>query len=207
MSLADRFFRRGNRRTGQVELDLNALRRWFTAGATRLAGKAIDPDLVRAQLADHCRDTGVEPVLPEGFTTRAEGLDDEGWRRLALAVSALELPPVRAAVVALRAARPAGDLLAEALTDLARETPLLTFDLLRQSAFRVEEFARQFVAQLGAAVQGETAAQSLARLERLDYARLLAEAERAKVSAKERMEYLRKLQEDQEASRPRRGKW
>src|SRR5208283_4064709 len=94
----------------------------------------------------------------------------------------------------------------EAFVGLALATPLLTMTLLRQSPLRVEEFARHFLARLGTAVSGETAAQSRERLERLDYGRLLAEAERAKVSAEERMEYLRQLQEDQ-ARRARRGKW
>jgi hypothetical protein len=83
----------------------------------------------------------------------------------------------------------------------------LTLELLRQGPLRVEEFARHFLARLGAAVAGETPAQSRLRLQRLDYAQLLAEAERDKVSAAERMDYLRRLQEQQEQRLARRGKW
>jgi Flp pilus assembly protein TadD len=84
---------------------------------------------------------------------------------------------------------------------------MLTLELLRQSSLRVEEFARHFLARLEAAVASETVAQSRARLQRLDYAQLLAEAERAKVSAEERVAYLRKLQQKQEQLLSRRGKW
>jgi hypothetical protein len=97
--------------------------------------------------------------------------------------------------------------LEEAFVGLARSTPLLTMELLRQGQLRVEEFARHFLARLGAQVAGETAAQSRERLERLDYEGLLAEAERARDSAEGRMDYLRRLQEEQDRRRPRRGKW
>jgi hypothetical protein len=93
-----------------------------------------------------------------------------------------------------------------AFVGLARELPLLTMELLRQSELRIEEFARNFIARLGATVAGETPQQSRDRLHRLDYARLLEEAEQAKVSAEERMEYIRKLQEEQD-KKTRRGKW
>jgi hypothetical protein len=47
----------------------------------------------------------------------------------------------------------------------------------------------------------------MAALDRLDYARLLNEAERARESAKERTEYLRKLQEKADRMLAPRGKW
>jgi hypothetical protein len=83
----------------------------------------------------------------------------------------------------------------------------LTLGLLGQSGLRVEELGRRLLAALGACVRGETAQASRNRLERLDYERLLAEAERAKQAAASRLEELRELQDRQEQSRPRRGKW
>jgi hypothetical protein len=211
MSIADHFFgpkrKKGVKPPPPPELELSGLRLWFTQGVARYAGKAIEPALVRAQLADHCRDAGLAPLLPEDFAERAHGLDAEAWRRLALAVYALDLPEVRSALKTVAGPSRLGEVLDSAFFGLARELPLLTLDLLQQSPLRIEEITRQFVARLGAAVQGETEMQSQQRLIRLDYARLLEQAERAKVSAEERVEYLRKLQEEQERSRPRRGKW
>ena len=71
----------------------------------------------------------------------------------------------------------------------------------------MEELARKFLASLGAAVKGEKPALSRQRLERLDYGRLLEETERARQAAEERVARLRQLQDEQENSRPRRGKW
>jgi hypothetical protein len=206
MSIIDLFFRRLRQRPGRAEVDLAALRAGLTDGAARLAGKEVEMDLVRAQGADHCRDLGLVPALPEDFDRRTQTLDAEGRRRLALLVGALELHVLRGVLKGLYAGQEGGQLV-EALVEVVEGTPLLTLDLLRQSAFRIEELARLLLVRLGAAVQGEDHNQSRLRLLRLDYARLLAEAEKAKVSAEERMEYLRKLQEEQEARRPRRGKW
>ena len=64
MSLADRFFRKARGPSGTVELDLDLLRARFAEGSTRYAGRAVDPDLVRARLADCCRDLGLLPLLP-----------------------------------------------------------------------------------------------------------------------------------------------
>ena len=204
MSLTDRFFRRKDR---LPELDLAQLQTTLTGAAPRYVGQSIEQDLLRARLADGCRDAGQTPLAPEEFDALADGLDEEAWRRLALLVEVLGLETVRAALPLLAEARALRGLVGTALTGLARETPLLTLELLRQSPLRVEELARRFIALLGGSVLGETQKVSHARLERLDYGRLLAEAERAKKAAAERVEHLRKLQDEQEARRPGRGKW
>lgn len=206
MSIIDRFFGKLRQRSARVTFNLPVLRASLTGGAARLAGKSIDRDLVRAHCGDQCRDLGLVPPLPEEFDRRTHALDEETWRRLALLVGTLELPLLREALKKLAAGQD-GEQLVEALVEVVENTPLLTLDLLRQSAFRIEELARLFLVRIGAAVQGENDNQSRLRLLRLDYARLLAEAEKAKVSAEDRMEYLRRLQEEQEANRPRRGKW
>jgi hypothetical protein len=117
------------------------------------------------------------------------------------------LPDVVESAGVLRGERPVGDWLEAGFFAPARELHLLTMELLSQSALRVEEFARQFVHRAGGVVRGETEEQSRQQLHRLDYARLLAQAERARNSAEERLEVVRQLQEQQEARRPRRGKW
>jgi hypothetical protein len=204
MSFSDRLFRR---KGGTPQLELAGLQAGLADAVVRYAGRPVEPDLARAQFADHCRDAGLEPLLPEEFDVLTAGLDEEAWRRLAMLIGSLGLAGVRPALPALAARRPLAELAAVGFTGVARETPLLTLELLRQSPLRVEELARRFVAGLGAMVRGETAEVSRQRLDRLDYGRLLAEAELAKQAAADRMEQLRRLQEEQEANRPRRGKW
>ena len=235
MALVDRLFGRG--RPAQPEVDLPGLQARLAGLVTRWAGRPPDPDLVRARLADGLRDAGLRPPTPDEFDALARGLDDEGWRRLAVLAGALDQEDVRAALPELAKNRPPADLLAlgfagaldpeDARTGLqelakvrppadlltlgfvgvARTTPLLTLDLLARGPLRVEELARRLLAGLGLAVRGETARASRERLERLDYGRLLAEAERAREAAAERMEKLHKLQDEQEQNRARRGKW
>lgn len=146
-------------------------------------------------------------MSPDAFDKLTADLDAEAWRRLALAVGILDVPMVRDALPNLVEEGDVARQVKDAFVGLARATSLLTMELLRQGPFRVEEFARHFLARLGATVAGETIPQSRDRLERLDYARLLAESDRAKVSAEDRMEYLRKLQQEQDKRRPGRGKW
>jgi hypothetical protein len=201
MAILDRLF---GRKGDVPALDLTALRAHLAEALARSAGRRAEPDLVRARLADGCRDAGVPPLLPREFDALADGLDDDAWGRLALLAGTLELDEVRAVLAA--ADRPP-QLLETAFVGLARSSQLLTPELLRQSPLRVEELARRFIALLGAAVRGESEAESRRRLERLDYGRLLAEAERAKQAAADRVEKLRKLQDEQEQNRPRRGKW
>lgn len=201
MSLTDRLFGR----SAAAKLDLGPLQAKLTA-AVRAAAEP-DAALTRARLADHLRDAGLVPILPDEFDRAIESFDVESERRLTVLVAALELEPVRGAIVNAAAPASAGQLVSTALVELVRETPLLTLDVLTQSEQRVEELARRFVATLRANVAGETAEESKRRLHKLDYGRLLAEAEKAKEAAAERAERLRLLQEQQEQRRGRRGKW
>jgi hypothetical protein len=64
------------------------------------------------------------------------------------------------------------------------------------------------LAAFGIAIAGETAAQSAGALQRLDYERLLAQAEQARQAAEGRLAQLQQAQdEDDRARSPRRGKW
>ena len=118
----------------------------------------------------------------------------------------LDLEPCRKVLPQLPAGRAASELVA-AFTRLTRDTALLTIEVLGQSDLRVEELTRRLIAELGATVAGESAEESRKKLHRLDYGRLLAEAEQAKLAATERTERLKQLQDEQEQSRTRRGKW
>jgi hypothetical protein len=96
----------------------------------------------------------------------------------------------------------------EAMIGVVRGKQLLTMAVLRASPLRVEELARAWLGGLGIAIAGETAAQSTAALSRLDYERLLAQAEQARLAAVGRMNQLKQAQdEDDKAREPRRGKW
>ena len=198
MSLSERLFGRSS----VVKLDLPAIRA-KVATAVR-DGLTADPLLTRARLADALRDAGCVPPLPEETETAVAGLDAEAVGRLAAAVTVLELDQVRNALTKLLVGRSPSELVAM-LASVARDTPLLTSEVLQQSDLRVEELARRLVAGLGAAVAGETPGQSRQRLDRIDYGRLLSEAEQAKAAAAERVEELRRLQEEQERG-ARRGK-
>jgi formiminoglutamate deiminase len=105
------------------------------------------------RVADGCRDAGMTPVLPEEFDAAATGLDGDGLSRLAVLIAVLDLAPLRAALPQLPAGRSAAELVA-AFAGLARDTPLLTIEVLGQSELRVEELARRLVAALGADPHG-----------------------------------------------------
>lgn len=199
----------------EASIDLDALVEALSFQLYTVTAEAADPDVVRARIADVYRDIEVAPMDPLEFEAHAAGLDEAAWRRMALLAGAAEgdealgeaLGEALAAGAARAASEGAADQVKRGFIDLARDTPLLTMELLAASSLRVEELARRFIAAVGAAVEDETPEASQAALVRLDYGRLLAEAERAKMSAEQRMEYLRKLQEEHEAARPRRGKW
>ena len=190
----------------EAEWDLTLITREIRLLVSALVTKAIEPMLVQARFADHYRNLQLEPVLPQQFDACVHGLDGEGWRRLALAVGLLDHPEIRGVLKSLVAKTPVLEQFEGGFAELAKNTDALTLGLIAQSEVRAEEFARHFAAYLGVAWQGESPEQSQARLTQLDYKRLLAEAEQAKEQAKERMEYLRKKQQEDSARRRPRGK-
>jgi hypothetical protein len=200
VSLTNRLFGR----SAEAKLDLAAVQAKL-AQAVR-ACTASDLDLCRARLADQCRTANLLPVLPEEFDRAAARLDAEAQRRLFVLVALLDLDPVRGVVAQLAGTWPIYQIVSVVFTGLAEDTPLLTLEVLGQSEQRVEELARRFLASIRAGVMGESADESKARLHKLDYGRLLDEADKARTAAAERAERLRQLQERQER-RGRRGKW
>jgi hypothetical protein len=189
------------------EVDLAELSAHFARVSPTLESKKIEPELMRARLADRLRDVDVDPLAPEFFSQHTRDLDAEAWRRLALALSALDLPNVRDAQRAALTSLITEDHARLAFFDFARQANLLTLELLRQSPLRLEEFTRRWIFCLGASIKGENTRESAQKLERLDYGRLLSEAERAKKAADERADYLRKLQEEQDKKLAPRGKF
>jgi hypothetical protein len=167
----------------------------------------VEAALLRAQFADRCRDADIAPVEAVAFAAAVRELDAEGWRRLAALVSLWDQPELGPLVAASVRQRGAGPAFALVLA-VVRSKRLLTMEVLRMSALRVEELTRAGLAALGIAIDGETTAQSAIALARLDYERLLAQAEQARKAAEARMQQLEKAQDDDDRARaPRRGKW
>jgi hypothetical protein len=207
MSIIDRFFKSQKSGDERIEFFLPNLMRVFYQEASNLDGRAIDTDLLRARIADGYRDAGLEPIAPEEFSKLISDLNQDELRRMALASNAFELDFITEALPRLLSGSSISQQIKNGFVEFSRTIPLLTMELIRNSPLRAEEFARFFVMAMGASVMGETEEQSRTRLNRINYARLCAEAERAKLSAEERVEYLRKLQEEQEKKFAPRGKW
>lgn len=209
MKLLDRLFGKPAKEVPPADLGiaLAPLLEEITTLLDEIAGEAIDPDVVRARLADTLRDHDVEPVDPAELDAVAAALDEGAWMRLELLTRAAsrgalgDYLPARVGMLGASLTVRLGFL------SVAVGAPLLTLELLRQSGLRREELARGWLASLGVPVAGEAPEASRDALARLDYGRLLADVDSARKSAEERMAYLKKLQDEHDASLPRRGKW
>lgn len=183
---------------------INALGAAMMASLNAMEKSVVDLDLIRARLADFCRDHELQPLEPDEFMRDARSLDVESQKRFALAVAGLDDAATRKAFGRIAQSSAAGAM--SLLLEFAREHNLLTIELIIESPLRREELVRHFIARLGSPVAGETESDAKDRLRRLDYRMLLQEAERAKLSAEERLAYLKKLQEQQESKLGRRSK-
>ncbi|MDC0744370.1 hypothetical protein [Polyangium mundeleinium] len=166
-----------------VPLDLAQILAALGQVLAEIEPAALDVDVARAKLADLCRDLAIEPVDPLELDPLAAGLDRSAIERLALLVLVLErrgIPEPALKRIFEGRARTAAR---EGIFDVARGSGLVTLDLLRGSPLRREELARRLILGLGASVAGESLAEARAALERLDYGRLMAEAERARRAA------------------------
>jgi hypothetical protein len=193
--------------SGVPALDLSVLIASLSANLAALERAVIRPPLLLARLSDRLRDEGVDPPEPGNVNAWVSRMDAHGWRRLALLVAALDVDAVRALLAPLARRDGVERVVRVGILDAAVEASLLTLVLLRESNVRLEELARRWMAALGVAIAGETPAVSGERLRRVDYARLLREAERAKAAAEDRMAELRKQQELAEQMRAGRSKW
>lgn len=188
-----------------LELPVDAVIARFEQAIPRLAAGPVRAPLVRARLADAIRLGFLPPPLPSELDVACAALDDQGWRRLALFVDALEERAVHEAFLRAATVEEALDAwVRDAFLQLAGQRPLHTLELLSRSEHRREELARTWLLRMGVAIAGETVEESLERLDRLDYARVLSDLEQAKAGAEERAAYVRKLQEKaDELLRPR----
>jgi hypothetical protein len=188
----------------QITVSLDLLEEYYQDYVTEKGQQDVDIELIHARLADHFRDLELNFIAPLDFHNLIEDMNQEARQRLALAVEGLDHDELKKA---LGVKTNGIKTIKHCFVNFAKDMDLLTMELLQQSPLRVEEFARQFLARLGADIEDETKAESQQRLRRLDYRSLLNEAEQAKASAEERMNYLRKLREEQEMRLGRRGKF
>lgn len=150
-----------------------------------LSADALDTDVVRAKLADICRGLSITPLDPLAFEQLTADLDRGAWDRMGLLVLVLESGAIGDSLGRALSGR-ARSAVRGGLIEASKGSPLLTLELLRAAPLRLEELARRFILGLGASVEGEALVDSKRALERLDYSRLLAEADRAKRAAAER---------------------
>ena len=199
MALLNQLF--GGKAPAPIELDLVLLKAHIAEAAAKLASQDIFSDLLLARLADRYRDLRMDPVLSPELKLLINSKDVEVRRRCALTVGLLELQEVGTALPLLIAKNPAA--FQPGLAKLIQTTQLLSMELLRLSPHRVEEFSRNFIMCVGALVKGEAEGDSKQFLAQLDYGSLLQAAERAKVSAEGRMDYIKKLQDQRDMRKPR----
>lgn len=141
---------------------------------------AADVDVARAKWADLCRDLGMNPFDPLELDSLTTHFDGAAAGRMALIVVMLERGAISRDVLTrildkrIRAATKGG------IVEPVQASQLVTIELLSQSPLRREELARRMILGFGASIRGEKLADSRAALERLDYGRLMAEANRAR---------------------------
>lgn len=168
----------------------------------------IFPELIRARLADVCRDALIRPASATAFREHWQPFDEAHQRRFGLLLSVCDLETVQSRFAQWAGSHNQSNVLLTLFHTLTTGLPLLTIDVVSQSDVRLEELARHFCKHAELPIAGETTDASTARLSEIDFARLIAEADAARSSAEDRMAYLRKMQEEQEQTRrPRRGKW
>jgi hypothetical protein len=189
-----------------VELELEAVLGWFEIWAATYEQSEVELDLVRARLADAMRDAELEPLAPDRFEEFTADFDPDAARRLAVVTSTFDSEVLRAPLGQLARTSGVEPVLRDGFIGFARARRLLTLDLVRTAPSRLEEFGRAWIHALGARVRGEAPADSAAHLFRLDYARLMAEVERARAAGEDHKAALERLREQQEQL-GRRGKW
>jgi hypothetical protein len=177
--------------------------------ASDVNSSECEPALVEAVLADRYRDEGVVPLAPDVFAAVTAGLDDADWQRLAVVVGMFADSSLRAALAGVSGRMPVREQIEKGMVAPARALRAVDLRILESSMVRAEEMARRVAFGLGIAFEGETEAQSSARLAKIDYTRLLSKVDAAKTSAEQQMAELLRQQEaeDNRIARSRRGKW
>jgi hypothetical protein len=177
--------------------------------ASDVVSSECEPALIEAMLADHYRDEGVVPLAPHFFTMVTSGMDEADWQRFGVIAGMFARPELRAVLAGVSEQTSVRDQIHYGMVAPAKALRAVEPRILATHMVRAEELARRVAKGLGVAFERETAAQSAARLAKIDYTRLLAKVDAAKASAEEQMAELLKRQEEDDVrvGRLRRGKW
>ncbi|MBS2030315.1 MAG: hypothetical protein JST54_20605 [Deltaproteobacteria bacterium] len=179
-----------------MALDLKQLEQEFAAAP--LTSPYSRP-LTLAVLSDTYRLAGRAPPSARAFDISSEAV----WDKLGVLAHLLNATGLRdESVRGLRAHAPSPDANLAAFLEAVEP---LTAEMIRGNIFRREELVRRWLLAVSGDVAGETAAQSQARLEQLDYRKTLREyeaAEKARAAESERRaKLLREAQEREMAAR------
>ncbi len=184
-----------------IAIDLKAVCRLTRDRIEHIQQQDVSPALIVARLADAYRDAELQPLPPAQVYELLDKLDEEGWRRLDLVVSVLVGDAVRSVLKKAKTRNDIVDQISNVFLPLVEKKRSVTLAMTSESPLRIEEFVRSLAAGLKAGIIGETPDQSIQRLARLDYERLLIDAELSRLSGKERSEYFVALHKAE------RGKW
>lgn len=177
-----------------MSFELGKLQESLRALALDAWGEEVSSELVIARLMDGLRDAGLPVMKDKAINDATRGFDQETWRRLGIVVRVFrEEPSLKREIDACLRAKPTA--VSEAFFSFAaRDTQLLSLELLLKSPFRIEELARKWVRALGGAVAGETAEDSDARVKRIDFGGVLKNLEAAEKDRVARQEKLKAME-------------
>jgi hypothetical protein len=165
--------------------------------ASDVSALECDVTLLEAVLADQYREARVPPLRPDLFTLVTMGMDEPHWLRFAVIVGMLGREELNTVIPAVSQRMPVRDQIEKGMVVPAKALQAVDLRLLCSSQVRAEELARRVARGLGVDFEGETTAESVARLAKIDYSRLIANVEAARAAAEERRD------EMQKAMRPR----
>lgn len=160
--------------------------------AAEMCAAECDVGLLQAVLADYYRDAHVDPLHPTLFNLATQGMDEAHWLRFAVVVGMLGHEELRAVLPAVTLSLSVRDQIEKGMVAPAKDLRAVDLRLLSSSLVRAEELARRVAQGLGVEIEGETMAESRARLTKIDYSRLIANVEAARAAAEERRDELQR---------------
>ena len=160
-------------------------------------------ELSAAVVSDSFRLAGIAPPALSSWRTWAGKKRDLATEQLGMLAHILHTTSLRDETVATlrkKSVEPAF-----AIPEFLDKVKPLTAEMIRANEFRQEEFLRRFIEAVGGVVKGETAKQSQARLEQLDYRSTLEEFKKAdaarKAEAARRAKLLQEARDKEAAAR------
>jgi hypothetical protein len=173
------------RPTGRLTWDVNVAARAVADAAAEVSALECDRALLEAVLADHYRDMHIQPVRPDLFSQVTHSLDEGSWLRFAVVVGMLAHEELRGVIPALSQRMPVREQIEKGMVKPSKDLQAVDLRLLTASLVRAEELARRVAKELGIEFQGETFQESVSRLNKIDYSRLLQNVEAARAAAEQ----------------------